>query len=382
VLKHRIKILQLITTTIGGAGEHVLMLASGLDPARFDVTVSFSPGYPLDHAFYEAKLKVVPIEMRRTGGIMTSIKAYRALRKLLSEEHFDIVHTHTSVAGAIGRLAARHSGVPVIVHMIHAYACHPYVPQPKRWLYRQVERWLDRFTDHYIAGSDYIRTYGIVNRITPPEKITRIYYALRRERLKDSPDRNTARRDLGLPVDAAVAGVIARLERQKGVVFFIRALPKVLQQIPNAHFIIAGDGPLRSMLYKEAASLNILSHLHFLGWREDIGRVLAALDVMVLPSLWEAFGIISLESMAMGVPVIASRVGGIPEVVRDRETGLLVPPGNSDELARAIISLLADPAYARRLGLQDIEWVSEHFSVTDIVQAHQRIYYDLLGYSD
>jgi len=382
MLKRRIKVLQLITTTIGGAGEHVLMLASGLDPTQFDVTVGFSPGCPLDHAFYEAGLKIVPIKMQRTGGIMTSIKAYRALRELLHEERFDIVHTHTSVAGVIGRLAAKQSGIPVTVHMIHAYASHPYVPQPKRWLYRQVERWLDRFTDHYIAGSDYIRTYGIENRIMPPEKITRIYYAFRRERLKDSPDRNTARRDLGLPVDSAVAGVIARLERQKGVIFFVRALPKVLQQIPNAHFIVAGDGPLRSILYEEAARLDVLSHLHFLGWREDVGRILAALDVMVLPSLWEAFGIICLESMAMGVPVIASRVGGIPEVVRDRETGLLVPPENSDELARAMISLLADPAYTRRLGLQGIEWVSEHFSVADMVQAHQRIYYNLLGYSN
>jgi|YNPMSStandDraft_1061717.scaffolds.fasta_scaffold01204_7 glycosyltransferase involved in cell wall biosynthesis len=381
MLKRRIKVLQLITTTIGGAGEHVLMLASGLDPEQFDVTVGFSPGYPLDHAFYEAGLRIVPIEMQRTGGIMTSIKAYRALRELLHEEHFDIVHTHTSVAGVIGRLAARQSGIPVIVHMIHAYACHPYVRQPKRWLYRQVERWLDRFTDHYIAGSDYIRAYGIANRIMPPEKITRIYYAFRHERLKDSPNRNVARRDLGLPVDAPVAGVIARLERQKGVIFFIRALPKVLQQIPKAHFIIAGDGPLRSMLYEEAARLNILSHLHFLGWREDVGRVLASLDVTVLPSLWEAFGIISVESMAMGVPVIASRVGGIPEVVRDGETGLLVSPENSDELGRAIISLLADPAYAQRLGLQGIQWVSTQFSLTNMVQAHQRIYYDLLSNS-
>ena len=128
MLKRRIKVLQLITTTIGGAGEHVLMLASGLDPAQFDVTVGFSPGYPLDRAFHEAGLRIVPIEMQRTGGIMTSIKAYRTLRELLYEERFDIVHTHTSVAGVIGRLAARQSGIPAIVHMIPVSYTHLTLP--------------------------------------------------------------------------------------------------------------------------------------------------------------------------------------------------------------------------------------------------------------
>ncbi|CAG0935230.1 glycogen synthase [Thermoflexales bacterium] len=378
-MKRRIRVLQFITTTIGGAGEHVLMLAAGLDPSQYDVTVSFSAGCPLDKDFYEAGLKVIPIEMRRTGGLTRSFMAYRQLRRLLAENPFDIVHTHTSVAGVIGRMAAKRAGVPAVVHMIHAYAGHEQVPQPKRRLYLAIEKWLDRYTDHYVAGSDYIRAYGINNGIMCPDKITRIYYALRREHISVIDDSMAYRTRLGIPNSSPVAGAIARLELQKGLVYFIQAMPVVLQQVPDAHFIISGDGPLREALCTEAEQQGVSSRVHFTGWESEVGRVLSVLNIMVTPSLWEAFGIVNLEAMACGVPIVASRVNGIPEVVRDNETGLLVPPADPAKLAQAIIDLMNDQERRHQMGAYGQEWAARHFSVSTMVKSHEQLYQALVG---
>jgi glycosyltransferase involved in cell wall biosynthesis len=380
-MNRRLRILQFITTTIGGAGEHVLMLAAGLDPEQYDVTVCFSPGCPLDKDFYEAGLKVVPIEMRRTGGLTSSVVAYRHLRRLLAENQFDIVHTHTSVAGVIGRVAAKRAGVSTVIHMIHAYAGHERVPPLKRKLYLLVEKWLDRYTDHYVAGSDYIRAYGINHGIMRPDKITRIYYALRQKHISVTGDPITYRAKLGIPDSSPVAGTIARLELQKGLVYFIQAMPTVLQHAPDAHFIISGDGPLREALGIEAKQQGVSSRVHFTGWENEIGRVLSVLNVMVTPSLWEAFGIVNLEAMAYGVPVVASRIDGIPEVIRDGETGLLVSPADPGKLAQAIIDLMRDQERAHKMGECGREWVAQQFSVSAMVKSHEQLYQRLSGES-
>jgi glycosyltransferase involved in cell wall biosynthesis len=262
--------------------------------------------------------------------------------------------------------------------MLHAYASHPCVPQPKRWFYMQIEKWLDHFTDHYVAGSDSIRQYGIDHRIMHPNKITRIYNALRQERVNKHYDRSTSRAALGIPSNALVAGAIARLEPQKGLMYFVRAMPLVLQSVPHAHFAIAGDGPLLTTLQDHVRQLGISSRVHFVGWQNDIGMVLSALDAMVLPSLWEAFGIVSLESMAMRVPVIASNVDGIPEVVRDGETGLLVPARDTWALAQAIIALLTDSSRAYAMGCRGREWVLERFTVSSMVAHHALLYQNLV----
>lgn len=380
-MNQRIRVMQFITTTIGGAGEHVLMLATGLDPEQYDVTACFSPGCPLDKEFYEVGLKVIPLEMRRTGGLTRSVAAYRQLRRLLAENQFDIVHTHTSVAGVIGRLAAKRAGVPVVIHMIHAYAGHEQVPALRRKLYLMIEKWLDGYTDHYVAGSDYIRTYGIDHGIMRPDKITRIYNAIRQDHISSAGDPTAERTRLGIPEDSPVAGAVARLELQKGLIYFIQAMPTILQHVPDAHFIISGDGPLREVLRAETEQLGVSARVHFTEWVSKVGPVLSVLNILVTPSLWEAFGIVNLEAMACGVPVVGSRVDGIPEVIRDGETGLLVPPADPAGLAQAIIDLLRDQERAHQMGECGREWVARQFSVSATIKSHEQLYQKLLGQS-
>jgi glycosyltransferase involved in cell wall biosynthesis len=265
--------------------------------------------------------------------------------------------------------------------MIHAYAGHERVPPLKRKLYLMIEKWLDRYTDHYVAGSDYIRAYGIDHGIMHPDKITRIYYALRQDHIAVTGDPVTYRARLGIPASSPVAGAIARLELQKGLVYFIQAVPIVLQQVPDAHFIISGDGPLHKVLCTEAEQQGVSSRVHFTGWESEVGRVLSVLNIMVTPSLWEAFGIVNLEAMACGVSVVASRINGIPEVVRDRETGLLVPPADPATLAQAIIDLMRDQERAHKMGECGREWVARQFSVSAMVKSHDQLYQRLSGES-
>lgn len=377
----KVRILQLVTTTIGGAGEHVLLLSKGLDKSQFEVTVAFSPGMPLDQAFYDAGLRVIPIPMRRSGGMVTSLKGFASLLALIRRERFDIVHTHTSVAGALGRVGAKLVGGPIVIHMVHAYAAHDYVPSLKRWIFLQIERFLDTITDYYVAGSEAIRTKGIERRIMSPNRIRCIYYALDLVRFDAyaSTDERKLREELGILGDDAIIGVIGRLEQQKGIECFLDAAARITHKRAAVRFLIVGDGPLRAFLEHKTRSLGLGKKVHFLGWRKDIPRVMKALDVLVVPSLWEAFGIVNLEAMAARKPVVATSVEGIPEVVENGVTGLLVPPCDARAISEAVSKILDDPELQRRMGESGRHRVETMFTAEAMVKEHQELYWQLLS---
>ena len=162
--------------------------------------------------------------------------------------------------------------------------------------------------------------------------------------------RAALRGELQLPPDALLVGMVCRLIEQKGVVYGLRAFARIAPQFPSAHLVIAGDGPRRAALESEAKTLGVADRVHFLGWRDDAPPVLAALDVLLMPSLWEGFGLVMLEAMAQTVPIIGSAVSAIPEVMVDGETGRLVPPRDVGALAQALGELLDDEAAAAAHG--------------------------------
>jgi glycosyltransferase involved in cell wall biosynthesis len=168
--------------------------------------------------------------------------------------------------------------------------------------------------------------------------------------------------------------MVCRLIEQKGVVYGLRAFAQIAPQFPPAHVVIAGDGALRGTLEAEARKLGISQRVHFLGWREDTANILAALDVLLMPSLWEGFGLVLLEAMAQTVPIIGSAVSAIPEVVVDGETGLLAPPRDADALASALAQLLGDEGLRRHMGLMGQDRVESVFSVEQMVTATLNLY--------
>lgn len=378
----KLKILQVVTSTIGGAGMHVYYLSRYLDRQQFETAVAFTPGQHLDYLFYDAAIPVLPLHMGRNVNLRGMWHDGRMLYRYCREEAIDIVHTHNTLAGLIGRLAARAAGVPVVIHMLHTFAAHPYTPFPQKQIYQSIDRLWRPLTTCYIAGSHYIRDKAVRQKIAPPDAIQTIHNAVDETAFRDVPvtpaHRLTRRQALDLPADSLVIGFIGRLEAQKAPQVLLDALAQVVCQVPNVHLLLVGDGPLRPSLHSQSARLQLQDQVHFLGWRADIPELLSIMDIFCLPSWWEAFGIVFAEASLMGVPIVATRVEGIPEVVLDGQTGLLVPPGQPEPIAQALLTLLQDPNQRQQMGENGRLHAQTHFTLPPMIHAHQALYLRLM----
>ncbi len=374
----RIKTLLLVTSTAGGAGLHTYYLARHLPRATFDLTVAFGPGYPLDAKFADLDVPVVHLALARSLAPVANLRAAWQLWRLMRRERFDLVCAACSIAGALGRLAAWATGVPRRVFILHAYASQPNQSRLARTIYRGVERALDRLTTHYYAVSDATRRFGVEHGLFAADKVTVIPNGIP---VPPPPteERAAIRSALGIPVGAPLIVTAGRLEAQKGLPHLLDAFALVRRELPAARLLIVGDGPERSALVAQADRLGVRDVLHLPGWRSDVPRLIHAGDVFCLASLWESFGLVLVEAMAMCRPVVASRVDGIPEVVVDGETGLLVPPAQPRPLAEALAKVLRDPTLAERLGRAGRLRAAAQFALEPLIARFSRELADHVG---
>ncbi len=375
------KVLHIVGMAHGGAGEHILSLARGCDPRRFESTVAMSDSSPMRQQFEHAGVRVLPLALDHYGGFKRNFGAFRQLAGILKRESFDVIHTHTSVAGAVGRVAARMFTRTPVVHMLHAFAGHALRSGFSRRAAVLVERKLDRLTDWYIAGSQAMVNRGIAQGIFNAEKVVLISNGIDLARFDCHAEIGSPAERQASALDQGVVtvGFLGRLEKQKGAAYLIRAAAAVRGRNLNVRFLIAGDGTLRGELERLAARLQVADVVEFVGWKRDVARFLSQIDILAMPSLWEAFGLSAAEAMAVGKPVIASRIEGLPEVVEEGRTGILVPPADSDALARAIEDLAADPARRQLLGKQGRARVEKLFTLERMVARHEEFYERLIG---
>jgi glycosyltransferase involved in cell wall biosynthesis len=296
------------------------------------------------------------------------------LVRLMRDGRYDIVHTHMFASNLLGRLAAMLAGVPVIVSTVQLIA------DREAWWEILVDCLLQHRTDTMIASSQAVRQ-SFIQRGIRPAKIAVIYNSVDLARF-DVVDREAARRAMrqafGWDEGHLVVGTVARLERIKGLDHLIEAAKTVAEAIPQAGFLVVGDGPQREDLLSRVRQLGLGERFVFAGLRSDIPQILPALDLFVLPSLSEALGIAAIEALASGVPVVASRVGGVPEVVIHGETGLLVPPGDAGQLAQAVSRVAANPAEARRWADCGRKRVRLMFDVNRLAGAQAGLYQHFL----
>lgn len=349
---------------VGGAALHVIQLTSGLDHLdhqRFEqlvVTGMESPG--------EASLRpqaeqrgVRPLVIPQLGrelaprdDLVTLAKLYWLFRRWRP----DIVETHTAKAGTLGRLAARLAGVPVRIHVFHGHVFHSYFSAPKTRLFLEIERALARTTTRIIALGELQRRELLDYGVGAPEKVISIPLGLDLAPfLGATQHHGRLRAELGLTGNGAgtpppLVGFIGRLVPIKVPHLFLEAAAQILERVPQAQFVIAGGGELRPQLEAIASRPPLAGHVHFLGWRDDPAVILADLDVLLLTSDNEGMPTAIIEAMAAGVPVVATRVGGVPGLVEHGVTGLLAPKRDARALAQACIALLEDHALARRMG--------------------------------
>jgi glycosyltransferase involved in cell wall biosynthesis len=301
----------------------------------------------------------VPVQLVAGQPGLRDPGAFLRLVRLLQRERPNVVHTFLITASIYGRLAAFAAGVPLVL----AAEQNIYARKPRR--HALFERLLATRTYCIVACCDVVGRFYQQQVGVKADKIRTVYNAVRFVERPTPAEAIAARAALELPADAVVLGTLGRLTEQKGQSVLLHAVAELARQHPNVVLFLAGAGPLRADLESEAALLGIADRVRFLGLRRDRNTLYAAMDMFVLPSHWEGLSLALVEAMGAGRPVVATAVGGNPEVVADGTTGLLVPPGDSGTLARAIGSLIGDPATRAALGQAAAAEARARFSIDE-----------------
>lgn len=351
-MSDRIRVLLVITRLeLGGAQKVVLHTAQALDRGEFAVALAWGPGDILDDqafALTEVERYPVPTLVREVAPV-SDLRALLSLRSVVREFRPHVVHTHSSKAGILGRIAARLEGVPA-VHTVHGFGFTPLQSAPKRLLLRAAERSVAAITDRFVTVSEVDRRRGIEMGLFDPERTTVIRAAVDLDRFRATSDGGIMRERLGVPADAPLVIQIGNFKPQKAPLDFVRVAAEVAREFPDARFVMAGDGPLRPAAESLSRDLGLTGRMVFAGWIDDVAGLLAATDVSVLTSRHEGLPCSIVESLAAGVPVVATAVDGTVEVVRSGDNGLLAAAGDIGGLAAAVCRLLADTALKRRMG--------------------------------
>ncbi len=383
-----IRVLHIITRMIvGGAQENTLLSVEGLDQLpEYEVTLASGvdngpEGELLTRARETTRLVVVP-ELGRNINPWADVTAFWKLYRLIKQGRYHIVHTHSSKAGVLGRLAAKLAGTPFIVHTLHSLVFHEYQPWLVNRTWRVIKKLCAPLTDHFISVSSIISDKAIAARIARPEKFCTIYSGMELDWfLKAEVDAQAIRREFGIPADAPVVGKIARLFPLKGHDQLMDAAPEIVRRHPNVRFFLIGDGILQEHLRERARAAGILDNFVFAGLidRERIPEMLAAMDVVVHTSLREGLARVLPQALAMGKPCVSFDIDGAPEVVIPDQTGYLVKPNDSVGLADCIARLLDDPQLRAQMGAAGRRHVDPAFRAETMVRQIAEVYAMLLA---
>jgi glycosyltransferase involved in cell wall biosynthesis len=373
-----VRILHVTATTTGGIGLLLLSLAKHLDKKKFDVTVAFGPGYMLDEEFFKEGISVYTISTSRKIDPFSIVKGFFQIYRLIKEKRFDIVHSHTSVGGLIGRIAGKLAGVSVVIWSIHGFASHEGQNRFKKYFFLLIEKLLDKFTDHYVAVSEALKKEGIQNRILTSNKITVIHNGIELRNFNKNFNVIQKKKELGIEMSRTIIGTVTRFEPQKAIHDFLVAVSYVKKTYPDIKVVIAGDGPLRREIEKLINDLKLNDNITLLGWRNDVPEILAVLDIFCQSSLWEGCPMVLLEAMAVGKPIIATNVGGVKEIVEDDNTGILVPPADPKAMGDAIVKLMNNKEKTMKMGMNGRRRAESFFNVDLMLIKYERLYQELL----
>lgn len=379
MVNRKIKIAQVITRMDwGGSPDIVRILCERLDLDKYEVWLicgeTKHPSKKTEDFFGRFKDRIVVIpELKRDICPVSDLAAFLRLYFLFLKHGFDIAHTHTAKAGFLGRIAARLAGVHRIIHTPHGNNFYGYFSKAASRLVVYLERFADCFTDKTIVLTELEKKDLIAYGVSREEKIGVVPSGLELEEYVRA-EKAADRKEL-------VVAMVGRLEPVKGPGYFVEAAGVVLKEFPGARFMLVGDGSLKDILKRQVEELGIKDRVAFLGWRDDVTvgarhavPLLSGIDVLALPSLNEAVGRIILEAACFGVPAVASRTGGVPEIIQDGLTGILVEPGNPRELAKGIMLLLGDREKRLNMGQAAKELVFREFSVEKMVRQIEELY--------
>ncbi len=376
---------------MGGPALHVAYLSAGLRDRGYDTTlVAGSLALGEESMAGVAEGLGVPIvtipELHREISPLRDLRAVYHLADLIREVRPHILHTHTAKAGTIGRLAARllgDAGPPIVVHTFHGHVLRGYFDPARSTAFRLLERWLARQSTALIAVSPEVRDDLVSLGVAPAEKfeVVRLGIELDQRVGENGFDaaRAETRRALGIPDDRFVVGWIGRMTAVKRTGDVLQAVRRLRERGVDAVLCMVGDGPDRDSTEQRAHELGIVRDSLFLGYQKDVADYYAAFDALILPSANEGTPVSAIEALAGGRPVVATRVGGVPDVVRDGVDGFLVEPGDVDGMAERLSQLAADASLRHRMGEAGRASVHERYSVERLLDDVDRLYRRLLA---
>jgi glycosyltransferase involved in cell wall biosynthesis len=382
--KPRVRVLRIIARlNIGGPAIHATLLQSRLYPEIYESTLvtgseDAAEGNYLElHGRTTEMISVPELGREIRGG--QDFKALFALIRVIRQVKPHIVHTHTAKAGTLGRIAAAICRVPIVVHTYHGHVLSGYFSPAKTWVFVQIERVLGKFSTRLLAVTDRVRGDLLAKGIGSPERFQVVPLGFNLADLAISERRRgELRAELGLPPQARLIGIVARLVPIKAHEVFIAAAEQIARADPSCHFLIIGDGERRAELEALVRQAGLTDRTRFLGWRGDLDRLNADLDVVVLTSKNEGSPVALIEAMAAARPVVSTSVGGVPDVVRHEENGLLVPDGDASAVAQAVLRLLGDAALSARLGIAGRAFVLQRFDADRLLSDLHALYQQLL----
>lgn len=379
------RILHVVTMLeVGGAQRNTLLEAA--DSARRGHTVGIvaAEGPLSDEARRlerEAGVAYVPFPLLvREVRPWMDLGAYRALLRLFRDRRPDVVHTHSSKAGILGRLAARAAGVPVVVHTAHGWGFHDDQPAAVRAAFVAAERLAARATDAIVVVAHANCAKGLAAGIGRPSMYVTIRSAIDVAGVRAAAGQPAAARAaLGIAPGAPVVSTIANFKPQKAPLDVVRVCARLAPRFPDAVFLYVGDGEMRPAVERAVREAGLGERLRLLGWRPDVPRILAASDLLLLTSRWEGLPRAYLEAAALGVPAVGTDVDGAREIVIDGETGFLRPPGDVEGLAEAASALLGDAARRTAFGRAAAARVSPEFDLPKMFDRIEALYRRLLA---
>lgn len=364
---------------VGGAQENTLLTMQGHLQKGHAVTLitgaSPGPEGELLKRSCPPGLKIIEVpELIRELHPFKDWQAYRALRRIFRSEHYDVVHTHSSKAGILGRFAARREGVPFVVHTVHGQAFHPYQAAWKNRMYIVAERLAAQHCDRIYAVAQAMIDQCVAVGVAPREKYQVVYSGMDLQAFMQAQREPELRRQLGIAEDDLVVGKIARLFELKGHDRLVEAAALVIQVLPKVKFLLVGDGNLRQALEAQIAALGLQKNFIFAGLvsPSEVCRYAAQMDVLAHLSLREGLPRTAVQALAGAVPVVAYPLDGTPEVVINGETGFLCEPENVEQVADRLVALLQDKSLRKRLGKQGQALVQERFGwqrMADILES-------------
>ena len=372
-MQAKLKILLLVTLSEWGGAQHVVFLIAQHLRSDYDVTVACAPGGALIERLREEGVRAVEVpELARNLNPWRDLRAFYKLYSWMRRERFDLVHTHSTKAGLLGRVAARLAAVPVVLFTAHGWAFAEGRAYWKRRLLAHAERLAARVTAKIICVSEHDRELALRWRVAKPGQLLVVHNGIDPHSFL-AADGSPVREELRLGKDPVVT-FVGRLAPPKDPLTLLEAI----RILPEGRVLLIGDGELRPQIERFVQERSLPGRVVMAGFRSDIPEVLAASDVFVLSSRWEGLPLTVIEAMMAGLPVVAARVGGIPELVEDGETGFLVPPSDPEALAEALQRLLEDEGLRRRMGEAGREKALRGFTLERMLAQIQRVYEELL----